>query len=152
MAVLALQVLSLLLRRLDTLLFGPRHERDRPGPGLPAYIEVREAPARPTAEPEPGPRADTPPPVDLAGMRQVLVCIRRTDRGTDLEQILDSLGQMLPLLHGAAIPAHKLQGLEQSLCQMRAATRDGADAAGFEVNMAQQLLEREVQSVVRHLG
>lgn len=152
MATLALQVLSLLLRRLDTLLFGPRSDRERPGPGLPAYIEVREAPARPAAEPEPRPPAPPPPPVDLAGMRQVLNSIRRTDRGSDLEQILGSLGQMLPLLHGTAIPAHKLQGLEQSLCQMRAATRTGAGAAGFEVNMAWLLLEREVQSVVRHLG
>lgn len=146
-----LQVLSMLLRRMGELLFGPRSVQDRPGPGLPAYIEVREAPAAPAPEPEPAPRTEARP-LDLSSIKQVLRDIRRNNRGADLEQILGSLGQLLPLLHSAEIPAHKLAGLEQSLGQMRAATRGGADAAGFEVNMAWLLLEREVQSVVRHLG
>lgn len=163
MASLMLQVLSMLLQRLGTALLGPRPVQDTPGPGLPAYIEVREAPPAPgaapapepevkaEAEPEPEPRTVTPP-LDLSSIKLVLDRIRRNNRGADLEQILGSLGQLLPLLHSADIPAHKLAGLEQSLGQMRAATSDGASAAGFEVNMAWLLLEREVRSVARHLG
>ena len=85
-------------------------------------------------------------------MRQVLERIRRTDRGAELEQILGSLGQLLPLLRGADLPPHKLQGLERSLHQMRAATSQDQGAAGFEVNMAWLLLEREVRSVSEALA
>ncbi len=189
MASLTLQVLSVLLRRLEALLFGPRPRRERePGVGLPAYIEVFGArsaergagsgePARSTEPTESefrvpselelaasGESVDAAVKIQragfvtarrsefegLAGMGKVLERIRRGDRGADLDQILGSLGQMLPLLHGADIPAHKLHGLEQSLHQMRAATRGAA--GGFEVTMAWQLLERDVQAVVQHLG
>lgn len=130
------QSLSALLRHLAALLFGPQRDRAEG----PAFVEVD-----PKEETGDGSWCEAPA-VHPAEVSRLLERIRDNGRQDDLAQILGALGRLLPLLRGADVPAHKLQGLELSMRQMGEAARSGS-SGGFELNMAWLLLEREVAAV-----
>ena len=127
--------LHALLRRTAELLFGSRRD---PARG-PIFVEV---------DPDDAPE-DTSwceaPAVHPAEVERLLERIRDRGRADDLRQILAALQRLLPLLRGAEVPAHRLQGMELSMRQQREADRDDAD--GFGLDMAWLLLEREVAAV-----